>query len=86
MNCSLTLLQAKSDLESYIHTAESQISNPEMGAKLKRGARAAIEAEIAKSLEAIETEDIVSTHFLFYIWTNMIPMCSSLTICRPPTS
>ncbi|RSH86914.1 Heat shock protein sks2 [Apiotrichum porosum] len=52
--------EAKSDLESYIHTAESQISNPEMGAKLKRGARAAIEAEIAKSLEAIETEDITT--------------------------
>ncbi|WVF71264.1 heat shock protein sks2 [Kwoniella sp. CBS 6097] len=49
--------EAKSDLESYLHTCEQSISAPELAAKIKRGARAAVESEIAKALEKLEQED-----------------------------
>jgi len=52
--------EAKSDLESYLHTCEQTISAPEMGAKIKRGARGAVEAEIAKALEKLEQEDVTA--------------------------
>jgi len=54
--------EAKSDLESYLHTCEQQISSPELGAKIKRGAKAAVEAEIAKALEVLEQEDATADH------------------------
>jgi heat shock 70kDa protein 1/2/6/8 len=49
--------EAKSDLEAYIHQVESTITSPEMGAKLKRGAKSQIEAELARALEKLELED-----------------------------
>jgi L1 cell adhesion molecule like protein len=49
--------EAKSDLEAYLHTCEQSISAPELAAKIKRGARANVEAEIAKALEVLEQED-----------------------------
>ncbi|WRT66460.1 heat shock protein sks2 [Kwoniella shivajii] len=49
--------EAKSDLESYLHTCEQSISAPELAAKIKRGARAAVESEIAKALEVLEQDD-----------------------------
>jgi len=65
--------EAKSDLEAYLHTCElgsssaegpfwflsgeQSISAPELSAKIKRGARGAVEAEIAKALEKLEQED-----------------------------
>ncbi|RSH87236.1 Heat shock protein sks2 [Saitozyma podzolica] len=49
--------EAKSDLEAYLHTCEQSISSPELAAKIKRGARAAVESEIAKALEVLEQED-----------------------------
>lgn len=52
--------EAKSDLESYLHTCEQTISAPEMGSKIKRGARGAVEAEIAKALEKLEQEDVTA--------------------------
>ncbi|AFR92468.1 hsp75-like protein [Cryptococcus neoformans] len=49
--------EAKSDLEAYLHTCEQSISAPELSMKIKRGARAAVESEIAKALEKLEQED-----------------------------
>jgi len=49
--------EAKSDLETYIHQVESTITSPEIGMKLKRGAKAAVEAELARALEKLEIED-----------------------------
>ena len=49
--------EAKSDLEAYLHTCEQTISSPELSAKIKRGARANVESEIAKALEKLEQED-----------------------------
>ena len=49
--------EAKSDLEAYLHTCEQTISSPELAAKIKRGARANVESEIAKALEKLEQED-----------------------------
>ncbi|KAG8834311.1 Heat shock protein sks2 [Serendipita sp. 399] len=48
---------AKSDLEAYIHQVEGTISSPEIGMKLKRGAKAQVEAELARALEKLELED-----------------------------
>jgi heat shock protein 1/8 len=48
---------AKSDLEAYIHQVETTITSPEMGMKLKRGAKAQVEAELARALEKLEIED-----------------------------
>jgi len=49
--------EAKNELESYLHTCEQSISAPELAAKIKRNARAAVEAEIAKALEKLEQPD-----------------------------
>lgn len=49
--------EAKSDLEAYIHQVENTITSPEIGMKLKRGAKAQIEAELARALEKLEIED-----------------------------
>ncbi|KAG8915819.1 Heat shock protein sks2 [Tulasnella sp. 408] len=49
--------EAKQDLEQYIHQVESTITSPEYGMKLKRGAKAQIEAELAKALEKLEDEN-----------------------------
>ncbi|KAL1411431.1 Heat shock protein ssb1 [Vanrija albida] len=55
--------EAKSDLESYLHTVEQQISSPELASKIKRGAKAQIESEIAKALELLEQEDATTDQF-----------------------
>lgn len=49
--------EAKSDLEAYIHQVEGTISSPEIGMKLKRGAKSQVEAELAKAMEKLEIED-----------------------------
>ena len=49
--------EAKSDLEAYIHQVEGTISSPEIGMKLKRGAKAQVEGELAKAMEKLEIED-----------------------------
>lgn len=49
--------EAKSDLEAYVHQVESSITSPEIGMKLKRGAKAQVEAELARALEKLEIED-----------------------------
>ncbi|KAJ2922458.1 hypothetical protein H1R20_g14621, partial [Candolleomyces eurysporus] len=49
--------EAKSDLEAYIHQVESTITSPEIGMKLKRGAKNQVEAELARALEKLEIED-----------------------------
>ena len=38
-------------------SGEQSISAPELAAKIKRGARANVESEIAKALEKLEQED-----------------------------
>jgi len=48
---------AKSELEGYIHQVEGTISSPEIGMKLKRGAKAQVESELAKAIEKLEIED-----------------------------
>ncbi|KAF9519800.1 hypothetical protein BS47DRAFT_1370580 [Hydnum rufescens UP504] len=45
--------EAKSDLEAYIHQVEGTISSPEIGMKLKRGAK-------AQAMEKLEIEDSTS--------------------------
>ncbi|KAI6028451.1 heat shock protein 70 family [Pisolithus orientalis] len=49
--------EAKSDLEAYIHQVEGTITSPEIGMKLKRGAKQQVEAELARALEKLEIED-----------------------------
>lgn len=49
--------EAKSDLEAYVHQVESTITSPEIGMKLKRGAKGQVEAELARALEKLEIED-----------------------------
>jgi L1 cell adhesion molecule like protein len=49
--------EAKSDLEAYVHQVEGTITSPEIGMKLKRGAKAQVEAELARALEKLEVED-----------------------------
>ncbi|CAL1704194.1 unnamed protein product [Somion occarium] len=49
--------EAKADLESYIHQVENTITSPEISMKLKRGAKAQVEAELARALEKLEIED-----------------------------
>lgn len=48
---------AKADLEAYVHQVEGTISSPEIGMKIKRGAKAQVEGELAKALELLEIED-----------------------------
>lgn len=55
--------QAKTDLEAYIHQVESTISSPELGSKIKRGAKAQVEAELAKAMEKLDVEDTTSDAF-----------------------
>ena len=49
--------EAKSDLEAYIHQVEASITSPELGMKLKRGAKTHVEGELARALEKLELED-----------------------------
>lgn len=49
--------ETKSELEAYIHQVEGTITSPEIGMKLKRGAKAQVEAELARALEKLEIED-----------------------------
>ena len=49
--------EAKSDLEAYIHQVENTITSPELSMKLKRGAKAQVEAELARALEKLEIEE-----------------------------
>ena len=48
---------AKSNLEAYIHQVESTITSPEIGMKIKRHAKAQVEAELARALEKLEIEE-----------------------------
>ena len=52
--------EAKSDLEAYIHQVEGTITSPEIGMKLKRGAKGQVEAELARALEKLEIEESTS--------------------------
>jgi heat shock 70kDa protein 1/2/6/8 len=52
--------EAKSDLEAYIHQVEATITSPEIGMKLKRGAKGQVESELARALEKLEIEDSTS--------------------------
>jgi len=52
--------EAKSDLEAYIHQVEATITSPEIGMKLKRGAKGQVETELARALEKLEIEDSTS--------------------------
>jgi len=52
--------EAKSNLEAYIHSVENTITSPEIGMKLKRGAKAQVEAELARALEKLEIEESTS--------------------------
>ncbi|KAG9097075.1 Heat shock protein sks2 [Ceratobasidium sp. UAMH 11750] len=47
---------AKADLEAYIHQVEGTITSPEIGMKLKRGAKSQVEAELARAMEKLEIE------------------------------
>lgn len=49
--------EAKSDLEAYILQVQGTISSPEIGMKLKRGAKAHVEAELARAMEKLEIEE-----------------------------
>ncbi|GAA5984077.1 hypothetical protein JCM11641_005591 [Rhodosporidiobolus odoratus] len=49
--------EAKQELESYVASVEQTISSPEVGAKIKRQHKSAIESELAKALERLEIED-----------------------------
>ncbi|OAV98752.1 heat shock protein SSB [Puccinia triticina 1-1 BBBD Race 1] len=49
--------EAKQELESYISQVEATITSPEVGMKIKRNNKAAVEAELAKALEKLEIED-----------------------------
>lgn len=49
--------EAKQELESYISQVEGTITSPEVGMKIKRNNKAAVEAELAKALEKLEIED-----------------------------
>ena len=48
---------AKSQLEAYVHQVQGTISSPEIGMKLKRGAKQQVEAELARALEKLDLED-----------------------------
>ncbi len=52
--------EAKSNLEAYIHQVENTITSPEIGMKLKRGAKSQVEAELARALEKLEIEESTS--------------------------
>jgi heat shock protein 1/8 len=52
--------EAKSNLEAYIHQVENTITSPEIGMKLKRGAKTQVEAELARALEKLEIEESTS--------------------------
>ncbi|CAE6433225.1 unnamed protein product [Rhizoctonia solani] len=52
--------EAKADLEAYIQQVESAITSPELQAKLKRGSKGQIEAELAKAMEKLELEGSTS--------------------------
>jgi len=49
--------EAKQELESYVASVEATITGPEAGLKMKRGAKANIETELAKALEKLELEE-----------------------------
>lgn len=49
--------EAKQELEAYIASVESTITGPEAGLKMKRGAKANVETELAKALEKLEIEE-----------------------------
>lgn len=49
--------EAKSELEAYVQQIENSITSPEIGMKLKRGAKSQVEAELARALEKLEIED-----------------------------
>ena len=49
--------EAKSELEAYVHQIENSITSPEIGMKLKRGAKSQVEAELARALEKLEIEE-----------------------------
>ncbi|KAI0255364.1 heat shock protein 70 family, partial [Lactifluus subvellereus] len=52
--------EAKSALGAYIHQVKAAITSPEIGMKLKRGAKGQVEVELARALEKLEIEDSTS--------------------------
>lgn len=77
--------EAKSDLEAYIHSVESTISGPELSLKIKRGAKSAVEAELAKALEKLEIEDTRYVVFAEFLSPQLVvdhPLCLLLFYLR----
>ncbi|KAG0172733.1 Heat shock protein sks2 [Apophysomyces sp. BC1034] len=48
------IVQAKQELESYAYQVESQVSDPNVGMKLRRGDREAIEGALAEAMELLD--------------------------------
>ncbi|KAH8920455.1 heat shock protein 70, partial [Atractiella rhizophila] len=49
--------EAKQELEAYVQQVESTITSPDVGMKMKRAHKSAVEAELAKALERLELDD-----------------------------
>lgn len=49
--------EAKQELEAYVQQVENTITSHEIGMKMKRNHKSAIETELAKALEKLEIED-----------------------------
>lgn len=48
--------EAKQELESYVSQVEHTLGSPDVGIKIKRGQRTAVETELAKAMERLEIE------------------------------
>lgn len=55
--------QAKQELEAYVATVEQTISSPDAGARMKRGAKSAVEGQLAAALEKLEVEDATADEY-----------------------
>ena len=53
--------QAKQELEAYVANVESTLQSPEMGSRLKRGQRAAVESELARAMEKLEVRSSLAS-------------------------
>lgn len=56
--------QAKQELEAYVATVEQTISSPDAGARMKRGAKSAVESQLASALEKLEVEDATADEYV----------------------
>lgn len=69
--------QAKQELEAYVATVEQTISSPDAGARMKRGAKSAVESQLASALEKLEIEDatadeyVARSIFMLGLFTNL---------------